>query len=532
MTTPVQAMFWQVWRAWRWGLSGSVAYLLLAALVARLLPDILRRTTGGEAFLPHLGTQLALPSIFIAVHLAAVFSLTGGDLKERGYWKTMFVLPVQTRTLVAWPMLWGSLAVAGVWLFLALFVLWPTGNPVPLVWPIAALAAGLTLMQAHSWMPVTPYWLSIVLAIPSLLSVAMIVALVAIFQVPEPIAVAIFLGLLPLTYAACMHSVALARRGEAFDWRAWHRFMAWVASVRKPAEHPFTSAAQAQLWFECRSFAWLLPLAIGMLLPFFTLVMVLEFRQDSGAAAKPLGTLLLMPALLAAMFGFQCGHASFPFLATRPISSSALVRSKFEMALVSTLVAYLPILLLVLVFFARPSYFHAALEAARHVGVSKAMTVLLLVLALPPLLTWKGLVEGLWIGLTGRAWMGNVFAFAIAVIFGCVTLSGLWIAFHPEWHAWLWSLAPWLVGLLLAAKLILAVWVLIALVRWRLVRLTTAGMMVGGWSLIILALCLTGVWLIPSEHVPLRSLLAGAILAIPFSRLAAAPLALDWNRHR
>jgi hypothetical protein len=236
--------------------------------------------------------------------------------------------------------------------------------------------------------------------------------------------------------------------------------------------------------------------------------------------------------LLAAMFGFQCGHASFPFLATRPISSAALVRSKFEMALVSTLAAYLPILLLALVFFARPSYFHAALEAVRQTGVPKAMTVLLLAVALPPLLTWKGLVEGLWIGLTGRAWMGNVFAFGIAVVFGCVTLGGLWIAFHPEWYAPLLSQLPWVVGLLLTAKLILAAWVMIALVRGRLVSLSTAGLMVGGWSVIILALWLIAVWLIPPEQVPVSSLLAGIILAIPFSRLAGAPLALDWNRHR
>jgi hypothetical protein len=532
MTTAVQAMFWQVWRGWRWGLLGSGAYLVLAAIVARLLPDILRRTPSGEAFLPDLGAQLALPCILIAVHLAAVFSLTGGDLKERGYWKMMFVLPVRTRTLVVWPMIWGSVTVSGVWLFLAVFILWPTGNPVPLLWPMAALAAGLTLLQAHSWMPITPYWLSIVLAVPTALFVALVVALVAIFQVPEPIAAGFFLGLLPLTYAACLRSVSTARRGDALDWRLWHRLVAWAAAVRKPAEHPFVSAARAQLWFECRSFAWLLPLCIAMLLPFFAIITVLELRNDTVAAIKPLGTLLLSPVLMATVLGFQFGNTSMPFLATRPISSAALVRSKFELAVVSTLAAYLPILLLALVFFARPTFFDATMQAARSAGFPKAMTIGLLAIVLPPLLTWKGLAENLWMGLAGRDWLGIAFAFGVGIMFAGVTAVGLWAAFHPELQPVLWSLLPWLVGSLLAAKLIVAVWVLSTLVRWRLVSLTTSGLMIGGWCLIVLTFCLLAAWLIPRDLVPVRDMLAAMVLAIPFSRLAGAPLALDWNRHR
>src|SRR5208282_6497027 len=110
MMTPAQAMLWQIWRGWRWGLIVGWAYLLLAAVAARLLPDILRHTHLGDMTLPKAGQLLAFPCEFILIHLLAVFSITGADIKERGYWSKMFVLPVRTRTLVAWPMVWGCLA--------------------------------------------------------------------------------------------------------------------------------------------------------------------------------------------------------------------------------------------------------------------------------------------------------------------------------------------------------------------------------------------------------------------------------------
>jgi hypothetical protein len=530
MTAPVQAMFWQIWRGWRWGLLGGGAYLLLAAALAHVLPDMLRRSPMSEAFLPDLGVQLALPCILIAIHLAAVFSLTGADLKERGYWRTMFVLPVTTHTLVVWPMIWGTLALACGWIFITNFILRPTGQSAPQVWPIAALAAGLTLMQAHSWLPLAQPWLSIVIAVPSLLLLSMIVVLVAIIGVPEPIAAGIFLSLLPLTYVACLRSVAAARRGDVFDWQLWNRLMAWAAA-RKKAGQPFASAARAQLWFECRCFAWLMPLAIAMVFPFLVALVVLQARNQT-VSGTPLAIMLFMPALLAIMVGVQLGSPSFPFIATRPVSSSFLVRSKFAMALVSTLLAYIPVLLILPVPLLWPNFSDSVLQAARVVGAPKAATILILTVVLPLLITWKGMTESMWLGLTGRAWLGNVFAVGMGTLIGGGTLVAVWIAFYPAVQALLLSLVPWLVGSLLALKLILAMWVAARLVHLRLVSGTKVGLMIGGWGLIVTVLCLLIIWLVPGNLLPFRDAIAGIVLLVPFSRLAGAPLALDWNRHR
>lgn len=529
--TPVQAMFWQIWRGWRWGLILGWAYLAAAAVVAHLLPDILRRTPGGAAFVPNLGPQLALPCILIGIHMAAAFSLTGADLKERGYWKMMFVLPVRTRTLVAWPMIWGCLALGCGWLFLALLVLRPTGQFVPLVWPVAALAAGLTFLQAHSWMPMAQHWLSIVVAVLSMSIVAMIVALVAVFEVPEPVATCFFLGLLPLTWTACLRGVAAARRGDVIDLRVWNQLVDWISEKRKPAEHPFHSASQAQLWFECRCFGWLLPLFVAIVFPFALVLVVLQARNGA-PFTMPLLVLLFVPTFLATVIGFQFGNPSFPFVATRPLSSVALVRSKFEMALFSTLAAYIPALVTVPLLFLWPRFFDSALQAAQAAGTPKAATLLLLAVVLPPLLTWKGIAESLWLGLTDRAWLNNAFAFGNAVLFGFGTLFSLWVSFNPTLQALLWQAMPWLIGLLLVVKLIIGIWIVSALVHSRLIKQITAGVLVGSWCVIVAGLCAIAVWLIPGELVRVSGILAGVTLFVPFSRLAGAPLALEWNRHR
>jgi hypothetical protein len=531
MMSPTQAMAWQIWRGWRWGLLLGWAYMLVAAAVALFLPGILRRAALAEANLQDAGQQLALPCAFILIHLAAVFSLTGADMKEKGYWKTKFVLPVQTRTLVAWPMIWGCLALGCVWLFAAILILRPTGNAVPLVWPTCALAVGLTLLQALSWMPLAQQWLSIVIAVPLILIVAMVVVLVAAFEVPEPIATGIFAGLLPLTYVACLRSVALDRQGDKFDWGLWNRLVAWAAEWRKPAEHPFRSAARAQLWFECRSFAWSLPLFIALLVPFQMAVAVLQERSDFAESCKRLAILLLVPAGLATFLGSQLGNASFPFVATRPLSSASLVRSKFEMALVSALAASIPVLLVVPLFFIWPSFRDSALQAARSAGTPKTAMILLLAAVFPVLLTWKGLVESLWIGLTGRAWLINTIPLAIAALIGCGILFGLWVLVHPDWQTYLWSLTPWLIGLMLIVKLIVAAWVLYSLIRLRLVTPTAAGLMIGTWSIVVLCLCLIVFWLAPGQLLS-GSMVVGIALLVPLSRLAGAPLALDWNRHQ
>jgi len=433
-------------------------------------------------------------------------------------------------------MFWGCLYLSGIWLFTATLILRPTGNTVPLVWPIAVLAVGLTLMQALQWMPLAQNWLGIVIAVPLVMVLAIIVLLVAVFGVPEPIATGIFLALLPLTCAAGLGGVALARRGDVFEWQGWNRFVAWISKLRKPAEHPFRSAARAQFWFECRCSAWSLPLFVGLLLPFMALIFLPEKFMggyiDLILAWKQLAMLLLLPTFLANICGGQFGNPSFPFLATRPISSAALVRSKLWMALASTIATHLPVLAVAALFLVSPNIRDAALHGARSVGTPKAAMIGLLLVVGPLLLTWKGLVESLWIGLAGRPWIINTLAFGFAGLFGCGVMLALWVVVRPEVLAFLSSLAPWLVGLALALKLFVATCVVGKLLRSQLVTPQAASLMVGAWGVTAVALYLIASWLIPSELLSAIGVFAAVTLSVPFSRLAGAPLSLEWNRHR
>src|SRR4051794_36630052 len=109
MYSPGRAILWQiVWRS-RWGLLPAAAYLLLAVVLSHTLPasvlDLPMRF--GDEELPAVGWYLGMPTIFINILLVAVFGMAGIDSKDSGFTKHMFVLPVRTSTLVAWPMLSG-----------------------------------------------------------------------------------------------------------------------------------------------------------------------------------------------------------------------------------------------------------------------------------------------------------------------------------------------------------------------------------------------------------------------------------------
>lgn len=530
--TPAQAMLWQIWRGWWGGLVLGWAYLLLAAVVVRLLPGLLEQTSPGIAALPEAGRVLSLPGGFIIIHLLSAFTVGGGELTDTGYSRRMFVLPVTTRTLVAWPMIWGSVAVGCVWLLIAGLILRPTGLAAPLWWPGAALAVGLTIMQCASWLPLAQGWLRAVFVLPALMSLVGVALLLSFSEFPEWLATGLLLCCLPLTYATTLWGVALARRGDALEWRLWERLVARSANWRKPAEHPFSSFARAQLWFECRCFAWSLPLFVALLAVFLAALVLAERGCEVTEAWKLLATVLLMPAGLATILGGPLGKPSFPFTATRPVSSVDMVRSKLQMAFLSALAAHIPMLFVVPLFLFWPDLFGYVLQGARSAGPLKATAILVLVVVLPVLLTWKGLVENMWLGLAGRPWLMNAVSFCLPLVIGSGISLGLACWLYPELQALVWSLLPWFIGLLLVAKLIAAAWVLSALVRAQLVRHIAAATMLAVWGLVVLELWLLVSWLIPGQLLSKGSALAAVVLFIPFSRLAGAPLALEWNRHR
>jgi hypothetical protein len=148
------------------------------------------------------------------------------------------------------------------------------------------------------------------------------------------------------------------------------------------------------------------------------------------------------------------------------------------------------------------------------------------------LLTWKRLVENQTIGLTGREWLikgtivGGVCLYLVLGVFA----SYLYV--FPDFRQSVLTALPWLLGLAVGLKAVLAVWVLRSLYAWELVDLRRLIAFAALW--LTCASCLFGslVWLVPAEWATWPYLAGGVAMVVPLVRPAAAPLALAWNRHR
>ena len=188
-----------------------------------------------------------------------------------GYPRRMFSLPVPARTLVFWPMLYGSATVALLWVATACLVYRPWDSARPGA-PAGARAGRVDgVVPGH-----------FVVAAPSLLvagpggrrpdrrlggdragpesdgdrPVQTLTALLA---------VAILAA-----YPVALAGVASARRGDS--WRAWPEWLRPRRAAARSDRRPFRSAFEAQLWYEWRCHGLVLPVAVAGIL-FFVLSM-------------------------------------------------------------------------------------------------------------------------------------------------------------------------------------------------------------------------------------------------------------------
>jgi hypothetical protein len=217
------------------------------------------------------------------------------------------------------------------------------------------------------------------------------------------------------------------------------------------------------------------------------------------------------------------------------LTSAALIAAKLKATTWGTLAAWL------LVVVAIPLALHLSdtgsmvIERARRVidamGMPRAVVTLLLIGSGLIATTWKQLVQTLYIGMTGREWMvkGSVFL-TLAFLF-LLGLVAEWILDNGSVRA-LWDALPLILAILVCVKMSTAAWIVTRLYRSRLLSDRTLVTGAVTWSVVVLALYGLLVWLVSTPFFPRYLLALVAILAIPLARLSAAPLALDWNRHR
>src|SRR5688572_4387273 len=157
------------------------------------------------------------------------------------------------------------------------------------------------------------------------------------------------------------------------------------------------------------------------------------------------------------------------------------------------------------------------------------------------LLTWRFLVGGLWLGLSGNARVFGLSAvpYGVGAFLG-VPAVAISIEFHESILDWIYDNTDWLPVLVwvAAAALVMKFWV--AAVSWRTINPKYVRRYLTIWAgcsvcLIAIALLLGDLLSIvfPVDAYRVRSLMILlALQVIPLARLGVAPLFLTRSRHR
>jgi hypothetical protein len=542
MRTPAAAIAWEFRQRHRWGLIAILATILtLGAIKIAVL------TTQAQLEFREVTFALLVPVPFAGtfMYLLAVFTFgIAGDLaaRESMYPPRMSTLPVSTAALAGWPMLYGCVSMALLWFAIRIAGIFPSGVDVPKYWPALFAASLLAWAQALTWMPYPFRGMRIVITIVLLVSIDVVVFTALENKPRESTMLLLLAPLVPLAYATALSAVSRARRGDVPDWGVAERFA--PAFTRSAARRDFRSAARAQLWFEWRQYGRSLPLLVAIVLP-VGLALLFLFRETPVIVVEIVVTSLLVPPFMAIFVAASAGKSSAnasesygitPFIATRPAEDRALVIAKWQAALLSTFAAWVVVAVAVPVALMWSDAAEPIINIARNVddalGRPRAIILGLLILVGLVGSTWKQLVQGLYIAMSGRDWAVKGIAFATLALVTVGFFALGWILDSRYRIAVALNAIPGLMAAFVALKLVLAMRVM---QRGAESGLFTRKQLIFGaivWDVCVLAVYGLLALILPEILFRRYFLLLVAMLVVPFVRLAAAPLAVARNRHR
>jgi polyhydroxybutyrate depolymerase len=546
MRSAAAAFAWEFRQRLRWGLLALAAYFVVLATVqfGILGPRSPIHALGSMTF----ALTVLVPLCCAFMYFLAVFSYgLAGDLTARHslYPVRMFTLPVSTAALAGWPMLYGTTTLAGLWVAAALIALWPSGVPAPLVWPALFAAAFIAWLQVFAWMPYGLPGLRMIVAVLWLTTIDVVVFTAIELEVRESVMVAIMAPQVPLAYVVARFAVGRARRGDTPDWRGVFSGLGRIAEVFPRRRGRFPSAVRAQAWFEWRQHGRSLPTWVAIVAPFEVLFLFIVRHEPPALTMIALVVLLLTPPFLAAFVAVTVARSSpdessayglTPFVASRPLGTAALVAAKLRMATTSTLVTWLLVLLAISLGLTLSGSWSVVVETARELaeffGPPRAVVVALLLLLGLLATTWKQLMQGLAIGLTGRE---GLIKSSVLVRLSSLVLIGLGahlLNVSRDARIFLWNALPWILAALVFFKMSAAAWLAIRLRRDRLLgdRALVTG--AATWLAAVLALYGVLAWILDTPNSAHFFLMLLAILAVPLARPSAVLLAMGSNRHR
>jgi hypothetical protein len=316
--------------------------------------------------------------------------------------------------------------------------------------------------------------------------------------------------------------------------------------ARKP-RRKFGSAFGAQFWLEWRRQGLVLPGIWGGMALVVLPVLLAGFKWVGVGTPPPAAILiiiLVLPLALswvwaAALAQFDQFHSTGEppvYIAIRPMTNGGFVMAKLAMALAASALTWLltvAAVCLCLAIVETGTLFSKA-GLVTPFGPVAYLTGCVPVLLLLVIWTWKNLVAGIGVGLTGRIWIVKLFSFwrttLIVGLGALISAANIYVDFRE-------TLLHWLTAILiacLAVKIAVSIAAFVCGMRRNAITARAVGWIVGGW--LVCGLFLAGY----AGHVcnvinqpGLRTWVAlGGFLVLPLADLAIAPLALAWNRHR
>jgi hypothetical protein len=544
MRSPAAALAWQFRRRHRWGLMAIIGYLFVLAIIKLVLFERGQRVDLDDESFAFL---VIVPVTATFLYFLSVFSFgLSGDLaaRESMYPARMLTLPVTTAALAGLPMLYGTAAMAILWLGTRLFALWPSDVAVPVIWPALLAASLLAWTQALTWMPYPLRGLRVIVTVLWLAAIDDVVMLALNLKAPEAVMLAILAPHVPLAYLAARSAVARARRGDVPDWRGGLARVGRTADVLPRPRGHFPSPARAQLWFEWRQYGRSLPWLVAIPLP-FELALLFAFSHTPELIFEVLLFVVFTPPFMAAFVAATAAkpggttsdaYGVPPFIATRPLTNGSLIAAKMKAMIGSTLAAWMLVFVATPVALrfsgAAPVVIERVHRLVEVMGMPRAMAILLLGVAALLASTWKQLVQSLYIGMSGREWVVKASVFVAVTFLAVVLPLAVWISGNRRAMAVLWNNFALIAAVLVGIKLTAAVWIAMRLHDKRLLRDRTLVIGAVCWDVAVFALYGLLVWIVPLVLIGSHVLALVAILEVPLARIAAAPLALAWNRHR
>lgn len=546
MRSTVVTLAWDIWIRNRTLVRLAIGIGVFAFLINFVLPDI--RESKPDAGL--LNFHLAAAAMFL---ILAIFSYTEFNPQRgtSGFPHRLFVLPVTTFRLVAVPMILGVAVIELVMLAWMAFVLPPEERS---VWIPIQAGVYMVLQQTVLW--TLPGLKSLRLLLIGLMGVFMIMFRVFPFvrRLPDTSAMSLLGGAALAAFLISWMYVARERSGAGWTGGSVQNLDAVVSEwIPARKDKVFRSPQAALFWFEWRRSGSVLPFLVGALLVLVIGPLSWLLRGNGESTQSLLLAVVIMPMMLALPVGkafsktdFWSRELSLPgFIAVRPLASVDMVAVKMKVAGASTAISWL----LVLAFLSLWLSLWANTDSLAMVrGIlwmvyshrlypQYAIAALGIIACI--LLTWRFLVGGLWLGLSGNS---RVFAFSAVpyVLVPLFLLPAVLIA-NQSILTWIQdNTGRWLplVVWVAAAAVVVKFW--LAAFSWQKIHVKYLRqylpVWLGGNACLIALSFLLGDLLgdfVPADTYRLRSLLILiALQIIPLARIGLAPSFLDKNRHR